>query len=79
MDKRRDDPLIGKVFFKTYKVKRMLGEGSFGKIYSAYNINTKEEFAVKLVCIYINNKFFNNLGKKRTYKKSFRNRSLFIM
>ena len=52
MEKRRDDPLIGKVFFKTYKVKKMLGEGSFGKIYSAININTKEEFAVKLVCIY---------------------------
>ncbi len=52
MEKRKDDPLIGKVFFKTYKVKKMLGEGSFGKIYSAYNINTKEEFAIKLVCKY---------------------------
>ena len=49
MEKRRDDPLIGKIFFKTYKVKKMLGEGSFGKIYNAYDINTKEEFAVKLV------------------------------
>ena len=52
MEKRKDDPLIGKVFFKTYKVKKMLGEGSFGKIYCAYNINTKEEFAIKLVCKY---------------------------
>ena len=51
MEKRRDDPLIGRIFIKTYKVKRMLGEGSFGKIYSAYNIDTKEEFAVKLVCL----------------------------
>ena len=51
MEKRRDDPLIGRIFFKTYKVKRMLGEGSFGKIYSAYNIDKKEEFAVKLVCL----------------------------
>ncbi len=49
MEKRRDDPLIGKIFFKTYKVRKMLGEGSFGKIYIAYNIHTKEEFAVKLV------------------------------
>ena len=49
MERRRDDPLIGKIFFKTYKVKKMLGEGSFGKIYNAYDINTKEEFAVKLV------------------------------
>ena len=51
MEKRRKDPLIGKIFFKTYKVKRMLGEGSFGKIYNAYNIDTKEEYAVKLVCL----------------------------
>ena len=50
MEKRRDDPLIGKIFFKKYKVKKKLGEGSFGKIYTSYDINTKEEFAVKLVC-----------------------------
>jgi serine/threonine protein kinase len=49
MEKRKDESLIGKIFFKTYKVKKMLGEGSFGKIYNVYNINTKEEFAVKLV------------------------------
>ena len=50
MEKRRDDPLIGKIFFKKYKVKKKLGEGSFGKIYTSYDINTKEEFAGKLVC-----------------------------
>ena len=53
MEKRRDDPIIGKIFFKTYKAKKLLGEGSFGKIYWAYDINTKEEYAVKLVCIYL--------------------------
>ena len=52
---RKKDPLIGKIFFKTYKVRKMLGEGSFGKIYIAYDIKTKEEYAVKLVCK-INNK-----------------------
>ena len=38
---------------ETYKAKKLLGEGSFGKIYWAYDINTKEEYAVKLVCIYL--------------------------
>ena len=56
MEKRRDDPLIGKIFFKTYKVRKMLGEGSFGKIYNAYDIKTKEEYAVKLVR---KSKYFN--------------------
>jgi len=46
----KKDSLIGKIFFKTYKIKKMLGEGSFGKIYVAYDINSKEEYAVKLVC-----------------------------
>ena len=52
MEKRKDDPLIGKIFFKTYKVRKMLGEGSFGKIYNAYDIKTKEEYAVNLVRYY---------------------------
>ena len=54
MDKKRDDPLIGKIFFKTFKVRKMLGEGSFGKIYIAINLKDKEECAVKLVTIFIN-------------------------
>ena len=49
MEKKKD-PLIGKIFFKTYKIKKMLGEGSFSQIYVAFDINTKEEYAVKLVC-----------------------------
>ena len=36
------------IFFKNYKLKTKIGEGSFGKIYIATNINTKEECAVKL-------------------------------
>ena len=47
----QQDSFSGKVFFNKYKVQTKLGEGSFGKIYSAYNIDTKEEFAVKLVCL----------------------------
>ena len=53
MDKK-NDPLIGKIFFKSFKVKKMLGEGSFGKIYLAINLKDKEECAVKLVTIIIN-------------------------
>ena len=44
----KQDRLLGKILFKHYKLKKKIGEGSFGKIYIASNINTKEEFAVKL-------------------------------
>ena len=71
MDKKRDDPLIGKIFFKTFKVRKMLGEGSFGKIYIAINLKDKEECAVKLVTIIINNcnLIFNNFRKKKIQVK----------
>jgi len=36
------------LFFSKYKPDKKLGEGSFGKIYSAHNIQTKEKFAIKL-------------------------------
>jgi len=75
---KRNDPLIGKLFFKTYKVRKRLGEGSFGTIYTCYDIHTKEEYAVKLVgklyymisfiiIMYIGKK------RKRSIKKSLRN------
>ena len=48
MEKKEDDRLLGKILFKHYKLKKKIGEGSFGKIYIAININSKEEFAVKL-------------------------------
>ena len=44
----KQDRLLGKILFKHYKLKKKIGEGSFGKIYIAININSKEEFAVKL-------------------------------
>ena len=37
-----------KIYFSKYKPDSKLGEGSFGKIYSAHNINTGESFALKL-------------------------------
>ena len=49
MENRREDHLIGKILFKHYKLRKKIGEGSFGKIYIATDIHTKEEYAVKLV------------------------------
>ena len=43
------DKLIGKVIFNSYKIKKKLGEGSFGKVYIISNLKTKELFAAKLV------------------------------
>ena len=76
MDGRHEDKLLGKILFKQYKLRKKIGEGSFGKIYIAINIDTKEEYAVKLVSKNIINKkiiitikllLFNKkiIGKKR--------------
>ena len=48
MELKHKDNLIGKILFKNYKLKKKIGEGSFGKIYTAINVNNKEEYAVKL-------------------------------
>lgn len=37
-----------KLYFNKYKPETKIGEGSFGKIYSAVNVNTNEAFALKL-------------------------------
>lgn len=37
-----------KIYFSKYKPEKKIGEGSFGKIYSAVNINTNENFALKM-------------------------------
>lgn len=37
-----------KIYFSKYKPEKKIGEGSFGKIYSAININTNESFALKM-------------------------------
>ena len=44
-----------RLFFNKYKPVKKLGEGSFGKIYSAVNINNQQKFALKMVKnIYLN-------------------------
>ncbi|MCQ2815706.1 MAG: casein kinase 1 family protein [archaeon] len=37
-----------KLFFSKYQADKKIGEGSFGKIYSAHNITNGQEFALKL-------------------------------
>ena len=43
------DKLIGKIIFNSYKIKKMLVERAFGKVYIISNISSKELFAAKLV------------------------------
>ena len=50
MDDRHEDRLLGKILFKHFRLKKKIGEGSFGKIYIGIDINKKEEeYAIKLV------------------------------
>ena len=46
---KQTDELFGKLFFNKYKPVKKLGEGSFGKIYSAINITNQQNFALKMV------------------------------
>ena len=43
------DSLLNRIFFNKYKPDKKLGEGSFGRIYSAKNMITGERFALKFV------------------------------
>ena len=43
------EALNNRLFFNKYKPEKKLGEGSFGKIYSAVNINNQQKFALKMV------------------------------
>ena len=44
----KQDPIIGKTFFKKYKATNKIAEGAFGVIYEGINLNTKEQIAIKL-------------------------------
>ena len=55
-----EESITKRTFFNRYKAIKKLGEGSFGKIYSAININTNEKFALKMV-------------KNKIYKKKNKN------
>jgi serine/threonine protein kinase len=49
MEKNQVDRLIGRILFKLFRIKKKLGEGSFGKVYIVNNIETNDLYAVKLV------------------------------
>ncbi len=43
-----NDELENKIIFGKYKLLKKIGEGSFGKIFHSINVNTKQEYALKL-------------------------------
>lgn len=47
----KQDDIESKIYFHKYKPEKKIGEGSFGKIYSATNIHTNEKYALKMVSI----------------------------
>ena len=60
MEMTHKDKFIGKIIFKSYKIKKKLGEGSFGKVYIVSSLKTNELFAAKLVSLH---EFINFIGK----------------
>jgi serine/threonine protein kinase len=47
--RKEDEDFSRRLFFNKYRPVKKLGEGSFGKIYSAVNINDQQKFALKMV------------------------------
>ena len=80
-EKQQTDDFSRRLFFNKYKPVKKLGEGSFGKIYSAININNKQKFALKMVTynFFIFTKNNINIGIKRSKSKFIRIRSIYIM
>jgi serine/threonine protein kinase len=52
INEKNYDNFTKRLFFNKYRPVEKLGEGSFGKIYSAINIKTQEKFALKFVFFY---------------------------
>ena len=74
---KQTDEFSRRLFFNKYRPVKKLGEGSFGKIYSAVNINNNQKFALKMV----KNNFFisKNIGIERSQSKFIRIRSIYFM
>ena len=76
---KQTDEFTKRLFFNKYRPVKKLGEGSFGKIYSAVNINTKQSYALKMVKKYLIIQSFLNIGIKRSKSKFIRIRSIYFM
>ncbi len=48
-EKNGEDHLINHLILDEYRIKKKLGEGTFGKVYIASNTKTGEKFAAKIV------------------------------
>ena len=48
-DEFNDDNIIKMIVFDKYKPEKKIGEGSFGKIFSAIRISDQKKFALKIV------------------------------
>lgn len=46
---KQNDEFQKRLFFNKYRPDKKLGEGSFGKIYSAINISNNQKIALKMV------------------------------
>jgi len=45
----QNDDFTKRIFFGKYRPVKKIGEGSFGKIYSAINTKNEQKFALKMV------------------------------
>ena len=48
-DNDYSDDIIGKIYFKKYKVSKKLGQGSFGAVFKGTNTSNNEDIAFKFV------------------------------
>ena len=62
IEKSQTDENINKIFFRKYKVIKLIAEGTFGPIYEGINIKTKNRVAIKL-----ENRILFNLLEKEAY------------
>ena len=49
MEEDEEENLINHLILNEYRIKKKLGEGTFGKVYIASNTKTGEKFAAKIV------------------------------
>ena len=63
------EDIMGKIIFNKYRPEKKLGEGSFGKIFVATNLQDNQKYALKIVTFYII--FFFIIRKQEMQGKAF--------